>query len=131
MRVADRRNGIRFPLKLNCRVVFPFKARCNFEGITENLSRDNVLIRVPRERIRGTPLRVGDWVRIMLDLPGTASLPSRCLGCEATLARVEEDGPEAVHLAFQIDQMEFCESESGGAAGRARISQIALSGLAT
>ncbi len=67
----------------------------------------------------------------MLDLPGTASLPSRCLGCEATLARVEDDGPEAVHLAFQIDQMEFYESKSGGAAGHARVSQISLSGLAT
>jgi PilZ domain len=129
MRPADRRSGIRFPLQLRCRVVFPFKSQCNFEGITENLSRDGVLIRVRKDRIAEAGLRVGDWVRILLELPLIPNLPQRSLGCEATLTRITEDGPDTIYLAFQIDQMEFCDSETGRAAGNAKLAQVAFSGI--
>jgi hypothetical protein len=41
-----------------------------------------------------------------------------------------DGGPEAVHLAFQIDQMEFREGENGETTNRAGDAQIAFSGLA-
>lgn len=128
MRQADRRSGTRFPLRLSCRVEFPFKSQCNFEGISENLSRDSVLIRVPEGRVLKSALRVGDWVRILLDLPHAPNLPARCLGCEATLARIADGGPDSVFLAFQIDQMEFCDRQDNGANRSASVPQAAVSG---
>ncbi|MEN6608445.1 MAG: PilZ domain-containing protein [Bryobacteraceae bacterium] len=110
MQPSERRQGIRFPLKLTCQVTFPFKNQCSFSGVTENLSRDGVLIRVRRENTHESSLRVGDWVRIALDLPDGESLPDRYLGCEATLSRISDGGPDALYLAFRIDQMDFRRS---------------------
>lgn len=110
MQPSERRQGIRFPLKLICQVTFPFKNQCSFSGVTENLSRDGVLIRVRRENTHESSLRAGDWVRIALHLPDGESLPQRYLGCEATLSRVSDGGPDALYLAFRIDQMDFHKS---------------------
>jgi len=103
----DQRHATRFDLQLRCRVFSPFRAFSDFSGVTANLSRTGVLVRMDAaEPDQRTPT-VGDAARIVLELPGNAAVAPKCLDCEATVVRADALRKGSWEYGFRIRRIQF------------------------
>jgi len=118
----NRRENPRMDVKLKCHVA-PRKAwPQGLSGVTENISRNGVLM-FCADGCSGDQPRVGELVTVEIELPENPVFGRKCIHCQATVVRVTGDAGQPFHVAFSVNQMkfteygnpaaQFCEMEAG------------------
>ena len=108
----NRRETPRMDVKLKCHVA-PMKAGPRaLSGVTENISRNGVLMLCLADRAGEHP-RLGETVTVEIELPENPVFGRKCIHCQATVVRIAGDEAEPFRIAFNISQMKFTEYSSG------------------
>ena len=95
-------------VKLKCHVA-PMKAGPRgLWGVTENISRNGILMLCLTDRTSEHP-RIGETVTVEIELPENPVFGRKCIHCQATVVRIDGDGNEPFRVAFNITQMKFTE----------------------
>ena len=95
-------------VKLKCHVA-PMKGwPQGLSGLTENISRNGVLMICPPGGSGEQP-KVGEVVTVEIELPENPVFGKKCIHCQATVVRVGGNNGEPVQMAFSINQMKFTE----------------------
>jgi hypothetical protein len=83
----ERRRGLRFNLRLSCRV-FPVSTEgIEFPGTVINISRSGILVGLDSAQI-ATLLKPQSLVRVAVDLPRHPAFSPRFFECTATVVRI-------------------------------------------
>lgn len=111
----DRRVDCRLDVRLPCYVAFPQSNARRFVGLTENMSRNGMLVAWSRENPPAELPRAGDVLTAEIELPASRHFGKRCMSCQATVVRVsaaaEEAGPARV--ALRVNHMQFRNYATG------------------
>ena len=95
-------------VKLKCHVA-PMKTwPQGFSGVTENISRNGVLMLCGGGSAGEAP-RVGEVVTIEIELPENPVFGRKCIHCQATVVRVSREDGQPFQVAFSVNQMKFTE----------------------
>jgi hypothetical protein len=100
----DRRNKARHNLQLLCLAGDETAYSAPLEGVTENMSRDGILMRW----LDSVPLpAVGSTLTVEVQLPVNPDVDPRVMCCETTVVRITgpAKGPRSVGL--RIDKVQF------------------------
>ncbi len=101
-------------VKLNCHVA-PMKTwPQGLSGVTENISRNGVLM-LCAETCAGEQPRVGEVVTVEIELPENPVFGRKCIHCQATVVRVSAEKGQPFRVAFSVNQMKFTEYENQAA----------------
>jgi len=95
-------------VKLKCHVAPMKKWPQGLTGITENISRNGVLITCA-EGYTGEQPRVGEVVTVEIELPENPVFGRKCIHCQATVVRVSGEEGQPFRVAFSVNQMKFAE----------------------
>ena len=79
-------------------------------GVTENISRNGMLIVCDGLQPPSEMPRVGEAVVIEIELPVNHNFVQKCMHCQATVVRVSGGSGEAPRIALSINQMQFRDS---------------------
>jgi len=102
-------------VKLKCHVA-PMKTwPQGLSGVTENISRNGVLM-LCAEGCAGEQPCVGEVVTVEIELPENPIFGRKCIHCQATVVRVSGEPGEPFRVAFSVNQMKF--TEYGNPAGQ-------------
>jgi hypothetical protein len=95
-------------VKLKCHVA-PMKTwPQGLSGITENISRNGVLM-FCAEGVSGERPRVGEVVTVEIELPENPVFGRKCIHCQATVVRISGEEGQPFRVAFSVNQMKFTE----------------------
>jgi hypothetical protein len=95
-------------VKLKCHVA-PMKTwPQGLSGVTENISRNGVLM-LCAEGCRDDQPRIGEVVTVEIELPENPVFGRKCIHCQATVVRVSGESGQPFHVAFSVNQMKFME----------------------
>ena len=95
-------------VKLKCHVA-PMKTwPQGISGVTENISRNGVLM-LCADRSSGEQPRVGEMVTVEIELPENPVFGRKCIHCQATVVRVSGEDGQPFRVAFSVNQMKFTE----------------------
>ena len=98
-------------VKLKCHVA-PMKSGPRaWWGVTENISRNGILMLCLADRAEEHP-RVGETVTVEIELPENPVFGRKCIHCQATVVRIAGGEEEPFRMAFNISQMKFTEYAS-------------------
>jgi len=104
----NRRESPRMDVKLKCHVA-PVKTwPQGISGITENISRNGVLM-LCAEGATGEQPRLGEVVTVEIELPENPVFGRKCIHCQATVVRVISEEGQPFRVAFSVNQMKFTE----------------------
>jgi hypothetical protein len=104
----NRRESPRMDVKLKCHVA-PMKTwPQGLSGVTENISRNGVLM-LCAEGCTGEQPRIGEVVTVEIELPENPVFGRKCIHCQATVVRVSGENGQPFHVAFSVNQMKFME----------------------
>jgi PilZ domain-containing protein len=95
-------------VKLKCHVAPMNKWPQGLTGVTENISRNGVLISCT-EGCAGEQPRVGEVVTVEIELPENPVFGRKCIHCQATVVRVSGEEGQPFRVAFSVNQMKFAE----------------------
>lgn len=95
-------------VKLKCHVAPMKTSPQGLSGITENISRNGVLM-LCAETVAGEQPRVGEVVTVEIELPENPVFGRKCIHCQATVVRVSSDPGQPLRVAFSVNQMKFTE----------------------
>ena len=98
-------------VKLKCHVAPTKPSPQGLSGVTENISRNGVLM-FCAEGGTGAQPRVGEVVTVEIELPENPVFGRKCIHCQATVVRVSGDSGEPLRVAFSVNQMKFTEYAS-------------------
>ena len=100
----NRRSSTRVAVRLLCHVVWPLGGEAD-GMLTENISRDGMLLRWDS----GMPVpNIGEMLIIEVELPEQEGFERRCIRCQATVARVQEEpGAAFTWVGLHIHAMDF------------------------
>ncbi len=103
----DRRVDSRLDVRLPCYVGFPQSISRRLVGLTENISRNGMLVFWTRDGPVEELPRPGDELTAEIELPASRNFGRRCMHCQVTVVRVsaEESGP--VRVGFRVNHMQF------------------------
>lgn len=107
----DRRHEARHAVERPCRVALESLPLCEVSGMTSNLSRSGMLIRIPDPDTAGELARVGARARVVIDLPASANYAPRSLECLARVVRADVSGDESPSLALEVHRMQIRERD--------------------
>jgi c-di-GMP-binding flagellar brake protein YcgR len=122
---SERRRTFRFSFRLSCRVFSPYHNFSEFAGITENVSRYGILVRLTNATPDKRLPMIGSSARILVDLPSDKGRPPKYLDCEGAVVRVGELVEGERELGFRVRRMQFRDRESA-----ARLLLLAAGGTA-
>jgi len=95
-------------VKLKCHVA-PMKTwPQGLSGVTENISRNGVLM-LCAENCMGEQPRVGEVVTVEIELPENPVFGRQYIHCQATVVRVYSEKGQPFRVAFSVNQMKFAE----------------------
>ena len=95
-------------VKLKCHVA-PMKTwPQGLSGVTENISRNGVLM-LCADGCAGEQPRVGEVVTVEIELPESPVFGRKCIHCQATVVRVSSEEGQPLRVAFSVNQMKFTE----------------------
>jgi hypothetical protein len=95
-------------VKLKCHVA-PMKMWAQgISGVTENISRNGVLM-LCADGSSGEQPRVGEVVTVEIELPENPVFGRKCIHCQATVVRVSGEFGQPFRVAFSVNQMKFKE----------------------
>ena len=101
-------------VKLKCHVA-PMKTwPQGLSGVTENISRNGVLM-LCAQGSSGEQPRVGEVVTVEIELPENPVFGRKCIHCQATVVRVSGEEGRAFRVAFSVNQMKFTEYANSAA----------------
>ena len=104
----NRRESPRMDVKLKCHVA-PMKTwPQGLSGVTENISRNGVLM-LCGDGCAGEQPRVGEVVTVEIELPENPVFGRKCIHCQATVVRVSHEDGQPFQVAFSVNQMKFTE----------------------
>jgi c-di-GMP-binding flagellar brake protein YcgR len=109
---SNRRRTFRFSLKLKCRVFSPFRTFTGFAGVTENISRTGILVRLTDATANKRLPVVGNSARIVIDLPDNMNFSQKYLDCEATIVRAGPPEGDCLELGLRVRRMQFRDCDS-------------------
>lgn len=100
----DRRTKERHELQLICRYSADEVRSAPYEGMTENMSRDGILMRW----LQNVPLpEPGDSLTVEVDLPGGEDFGPRVMRCATTVVRVVRGRAGLPLVGLHIDKVRF------------------------
>ena len=105
----ERRRGRRFPLRLACRVAFPWKDPRELPCSTADISRSGVKVVFENAGTSEGLPGIGEAARILIDLPHSSHISPRCLECWGVLVRTEALQPQRLAAAFEIRRARICD----------------------
>jgi hypothetical protein len=76
-------------------------------GITENMSRGDVMVVLPEDCLDGDLPLVGDPMLVEIDLPANHAFGRKCMQCQTTVVRVGKSETGAPRLSMRIHKMRF------------------------
>jgi hypothetical protein len=117
----ERRGSVRLDINLQCRLLSPTNSWKALQGITENMSRSDILILLnQKERCTELP-EVGAPVLVEIDLPANHAFGRKCMQCQATVVRTSVADNGAQRIALKIYKMRFesCATNSPVRRGKA------------
>ncbi len=115
----DRRRSPRLDINLRCTISVPGMEPELLEGVTENISRGDVLIALGKGQTEAGLPSVGDLLTVDILLPANHAFGRKCMHCQATVVRVTKSEDAAARLALRIHKMSFQSCEKAGASVRA------------
>jgi c-di-GMP-binding flagellar brake protein YcgR len=104
----NRRESPRMDVKLKCHVAPVKTSPHGLSGITENISRNGVLM-LCADTCRGEQPRIGEVVTVEIELPENPVFGKKCIHCQATVVRVTGESGQPFRVAFSVNQMKFTE----------------------
>lgn len=103
----DRRTKQRIDLQLLCRLGTDAIRSTPLEGITENISRDGILMRW----LDAVPLpAIGTSLTVEFSLPESEDFGPRVMRCETTVVRFENEGRKNQAVGLRIESLKFAEA---------------------
>jgi hypothetical protein len=109
----DRRVDSRLDVRLPCYVAFPSSNSRRFAGVTENMSRNGMLVSWRWEDLpEGLP-RPGEVLTAEIELPASRHFGRRCMHCQVTVVRVATEEPGRARVAFRVNHMQFRNYATG------------------
>src|ERR1700704_6013280 len=99
----NRRENPRMDVKLKCHVEPTKAGPRGLSGVTENISRNGVLMLCLTDRAEHP--RLGETVTVEIELPENPVFGRKCIHCQATVVRIAGEGDEPFRVAFNITQM--------------------------
>jgi len=111
---VDRRQESRIPVQRPCRVMRSLEPLTEVPAVTSNVSRSGMLVQFGELNVPGFLPKVGDFARILIDLPADAGFPPRALECSARVVRTDGSETGRPVAAFEIHGMRIRERRQGG-----------------
>jgi hypothetical protein len=116
MHQMERRRNARLEINLRCRLTSLRLGGQPFEGVTENMSRGEVMVRLATEQgLQSLPL-IGEPVIVEIDLPANHAFGRKCMQCQTTVLRVSSSETGGTNLTMRIHKMRFQSVEEPSAA---------------
>lgn len=103
----ERRRSSRLDISLQCRVSSPRIGSRILTGITENMSRGDVLVLLDGEHVLSELPCVGDPLIVEIELPENHAFGRKCMQCQTTVVRVSHSDEGAPRVALRIHKMRF------------------------
>jgi hypothetical protein len=103
----DRRNKLRHRMQRPCRVAAADAPSGEMTGVTADISRSGMLVRLPGMTAEDFLPKVGETARIVIDLPPSANYAPRSLECTARVVRVADSSGDEPAMAFEIQRMKI------------------------
>jgi c-di-GMP-binding flagellar brake protein YcgR len=110
----NRRESPRMDVKLKCHVAPVKTSPHGLSGITENISRNGVLM-LCADTCSGEQPRIGEVVTVEIELPENPVFGRKCIHCQATVVRVTGESGQPFRVAFSVNQMKFTEYAASAA----------------
>ncbi len=101
----DRRQEPRHAVERPCRIALESPPSDELTGVTTNLSRSGMLVRVAPLTMLGELPRIGEQARVVIDLPPSEKFAPRTLECFVRVVRAEGSADDAPALAFEVQRM--------------------------
>jgi hypothetical protein len=111
----ERRRSARLEINLPCRLSSPRLGSEPLVGITESMSRGDVMVLLSEQCTAGDLLTVGDPLIVEIDLPAKHAFGRKCMQCQTTIVRVSDSESGTARIAMRIHKMRF-QSRGRGAA---------------
>lgn len=109
----DRRADSRLDLRLPCYVAFPSSNARRFVGVTENMSRNGMLVNWRWEDLPESLPHPGEVLTAEVELPASRNFGRRCMYCQVTVVRVATEEPGRARVAFRVNHMQFRNYATG------------------
>lgn len=103
----EKRRNTRLDISLPCRICSPGSGSQLLSGVTENMSRGDVLVLLEGELAFAELPCIGDPLLIEIDLPANHAFGQKCMQCQATVVRVSKPDNGPAYLAMRIHKMRF------------------------
>lgn len=104
MNFINRREFPRIEVQLKCRLESSRDWTRSWSGRTENISRTGILMVCFADGL-AVPA-IGETVGVEIQLPPHDRFGPRCIHCQASVMRVQENGT-ALYVALSTNQMQF------------------------
>jgi len=115
----ERRRNARLDISLECRLSSPRLGAASLAGVTENMSRGDMLVRIG-ETDKDAALPVpGDPVIVEIDLPANHAFGRKCMQCQTTVVRVSGYEGGFRRIAMRIHKIRFQSCEAADAMNHA------------
>jgi hypothetical protein len=101
-------------INLNCRLTSLRLGSQPLTGVTENMSRGEVMVRLAADLpAEATPV-VGDPLIVEIDLPANHAFGRKCMQCQTTVLRVAGSEADSARLILRIHKMRFQSCAEAG-----------------
>lgn len=98
---------------MSCRLTSPRLGGSPLAGVTENMSRGDVVVLLVEGGAAGEILATGDPVVMEIDLPANHAFGRKCMQCQTTIVRMSRSESGGLRLAMRIHKMRFQSREPG------------------
>jgi hypothetical protein len=105
----ERRRNARVQLSLQCRIT-ACRGGERWIGVTENMSRGDLLVSLGADQLSGPAPAVGDPLLVEIDLPANHAFGRKCMQCQTTVARLSKGPSGRLH----VHKMRFQSSAEAG-----------------
>ncbi len=109
----DRRRNTRLDINLPCRLNSPRLGSGSWRGVTEKISRGDVVVTLSAAVENAGLPEAGDPVLLEIDLPANHAFGPKCMQCQTTVIRVTQDEAGRSSVVMRIHKMRFQSLEPG------------------
>ena len=113
----ERRKNARLEINLHCRLASLRLGSQPLTGVTENMSRGEVMVRLTADQAAQDAPCVGDPMIVEIDLPANHAFGRKCMQCQTTVVRVTGSDAGNTYLIMRIHKMRFQSCAEASLAG--------------
>jgi hypothetical protein len=103
----ERRRNARLEINLHCRLTSLRLGNQPLLGVTENMSRGEVMVRLASDQGGQALPLIGEPVVVEIDLPANHAFGRKCMQCQTTVIRVAGSEAGGTSLIMRIHKMRF------------------------